>query len=77
MEHKFSPPSGHEPEPYVRTTATYGDHDALAETLTAETATTASGADKNDEDPDDKHNQFQGKRVREARSIWSHILKLV
>ena len=55
MEHKFSPTSGHEPEPYVRTTATNGDHDAMAETPTAETATTASGADKNDDDPDDEH----------------------
>ena len=55
MEHKFSLTSGHEPEPYVRTTATNGDHDALAETPTAETATTASGADDNNDDPDDEH----------------------
>ena len=55
MEHKFSLTSRHEPEPYVRTTATNGDHDALAETPTAETATTASGADENDDDPDDEH----------------------
>ena len=55
MEHKFSPTSGHKPEPYVRTTETNGDHDALAETLTTETATTASGADENNDDPDDEH----------------------
>ena len=36
----ISPP--HEPEPYIRTTATNGDHDATAETSTA---TTASDAD--------------------------------
>ena len=41
MEHKFSLTSGHEPEPYARTTSTNGDHDALAETPTAKTATTA------------------------------------
>ena len=52
MEHKFSPTSGHEPEPYVRTTETNG---ALAETPTTETATTASGADENNDDPDDEH----------------------
>ena len=55
MEHKFSPTSGHEPEPYVRTTETNGDHNALAETPTTETATTASGADENNDDPDDEH----------------------
>ena len=55
MEHKFSPTSGHEPEPYVRTTETNGDHDALAETPTTETATTASGADENNDDPNDEH----------------------
>ena len=55
MEHKFSLTSRHEPEPYVRTTATNGDHDALAETPTAETATTASGADENDDNPEDEH----------------------
>ena len=55
MEHKFSLTSGHEPETYVRTTATNGDHDALSETPTAETATTASGADENADDPDDEH----------------------
>ena len=46
-----SPPCGtqifphfrHEPEPYVRTSATNGDYDATAETLTAATATTAPG----------------------------------
>ena len=55
MEHKFSPTSGHEPEPYARTTETNGDHDALAETPTPETATTASGADENNDAPDDEH----------------------
>ena len=39
----------HEPELYVRTTATNGDY----ETPTAATATTAPGADENDDDPDD------------------------
>ena len=55
MEHKFSPTSGHEPEPYVRTTETNGDHDALAETPPTETAATASGADENNDDPNDEH----------------------
>ena len=55
MKHKFSPTSGHKPEPYVRTTETNGDHDALAETPTTETATTASGADESDDNPDDEH----------------------
>ena len=55
MEHKFPLTFGHEPEPYVRTTATTGDHDALAETPTAETATTASGAEENDDDSDYEH----------------------
>ena len=50
MEHKFSPTSAHEPEPYVRTTETNGDHDAWAETPTTETATTASGADENNDE---------------------------
>ena len=55
MEHKFSPTFGHEPEPYVRTTATNGDHDALAKPPTAETAITASGAYENDDNTDDEH----------------------
>ena len=55
MEHKFSPTSRHEPEPYIRTTATNGDYDATAETPTAATATTAPGEDKNDDDPYDKY----------------------
>ena len=55
MEQKCSLTSGHEPEPYVRTTETNGDHNALAETSTAETETTSSGADKNDDDQDDEH----------------------
>ena len=52
---KISLTSRHEPEPYVRTTATNGDHDATTETPTAETATTASGADENDDVPDDEN----------------------
>ena len=53
VEHKFSLTSHYEPEPYVRTTATNGDHDATAETPA--TATTESGADENDDYPDDEH----------------------
>ena len=61
MERKFSLTSRHEPEPYVRTTATNGDHDAIAETPIATIATTAPGAPgppgayDNDNDPDDEH----------------------
>ena len=55
MEQKFTLTSRHEPEPYVRTTATNGDYDEKAETPTAVTATTAPGADEKDDDPDDKH----------------------
>ena len=55
MEHKISLTSSHEPESYVRTTATNGDHDATAETLTVATATTAPGADDTDDGPDDEH----------------------
>ena len=55
MERKFSLTSRHEPEPYVRTTATNGDHYATTETPTEGTATTAPGADENDDDPDDEH----------------------
>ena len=54
MENKFSLTSSHEPEPNVWTTATNGDHDALAETPIAETATTAPGEDENDENNDDQ-----------------------
>ena len=61
MEHTFFLTSSHEPEPYVRTTSTNGDHDALAETQTAET--TASGADENDDDPDDKHEYKNTKKL--------------
>ena len=56
MEHKFSPTSRHEPEPYIRTTATNGYYDATAETPTAATATTSPGADENDDDPDTQIN---------------------
>ena len=55
VEHKFSLTSCHEPEPYVRTTVTNGDHDATAETQTAATSITSPGADENDNDPDDEH----------------------
>ena len=55
MEQKISLTSRYEPEPYVRTTATNGDHDATTETPTAATATTAPVADDNDDDPDDEH----------------------
>ena len=41
VEHKFSPPSRHEPEPYIRNTAANGDYEATAETPTAATATIA------------------------------------
>ena len=54
MENKFSLTSSHEPEPNVWTTATNGDHDAFKETPIAETATTASGEDENDENNDDQ-----------------------
>ena len=50
-KHKLCLTLRHEPEPYVRTTATNGDHDATAETPTAKTA---PGADTNDDDPDDE-----------------------
>ena len=53
VEHIISLTSRHEPEPYVRTSATNGDHDATAETPTA--STTAPGADEIDHDPDDEH----------------------
>ena len=52
VEHKFSLTCRHDPEPYVRTTATNGDHYATAETPTAPTV---QGADENDDDPDDEH----------------------
>ena len=48
VEHSNSLSSCHEPEPYVRTAATNGDHDATA-------ATTAPGADKNDNYLDNEH----------------------
>jgi hypothetical protein len=37
------------------TTATNGDHDATTETPIAATATTAPGADENDDGPNDEH----------------------
>ena len=72
MEHKFSLTSGHEPEPYVRTTATNGDHDALAGTPSAET--TASGADENDDDPDDEHEYVNTETDNniESKKIYSY-----
>ena len=71
MKHSISLTYCHEPEPYVRTTSTYGDHDSAAETFTAATATTAPGADENDDDQDYEHeyvsaetdNNIQSKRV--------------
>ena len=54
VEHRFLPTSRHEPEPYIRTTATNGDYDATSETPTAATATIAPGADENDDDPDNQ-----------------------
>ena len=41
--------------PYVRTSATNGDYDATAETPKA---TTTPGADENDDDSDDEHEQI-------------------
>ena len=69
MEHKFSLTSRHEPEPYGRSTATYGDHDA-----TAATATTAPGADENDDDPDDKHEYVNTEtyNIIESKKIHSY-----
>ena len=55
VEQKNSLTSCHEPEPYVRATATNGDHDATAETQTPATETTEPGADENYNDPDNKH----------------------
>ena len=70
MEHKFSLTSRH--ELYVRTTATNGDHDALSETPTAETATTASGADENADNPDDEHEYVNTETDHNIESKKSH-----
>ena len=70
MEHKFSLTSRHEPEFYVRTTATNGDHDTTSETLTA--ATTPSAADKNDGDPDDEHEYVNTETNKNIESKNSH-----
>ena len=51
-ETQFSLTSRHQQEPYIRTKATNGDHDATAETPTA---TTAPGAEKIADDPDDEY----------------------
>ena len=72
MEHKFSLAPRHEPEPYVRTTATNGDHDATAETPTAATATTASGAEENDNEPDDEHEYVKTETDNNIESKISH-----
>ena len=72
MEHKFSLTSRHEPEPYVRTTATNGDHDATAETPTAATATTAPGADKDGDDPNDEHEYLNTETDNNIESKKSH-----
>ena len=57
MEHKFLTTSRHEPEPYIRNTATNGDYEATAETPTVATETIATGADENDDDPDTQINR--------------------
>ena len=72
MEHKFPLTFRHEREPYVRTTATNGDHDATAETPTAATVTTAPGADKNDDDPDDEHEYVKTETDNNIESKKSH-----
>ena len=72
MEHKFSLTSCHEPEPYVRTTATNGDHDATGETQIAATATTGPGADENDDDPDDEHEYVNTETDNNIESKKSH-----
>ena len=72
MEHKFSLTFRHEPEPYVRTTATNGEHHATTETPTAETATTAPGADENDDNPDDEHEYVNTETDNNIESKKSH-----
>ena len=72
MEHKFSLTSRHDPEPYVRTTATNSGHDETAETQTAATATTAPGADENDDDPDDEHEYVNTETNNNIESKKSH-----
>ena len=56
----------------VRTTATNGGHDAIAETPTADTAKTASGADGNDDDPDDEHEYLNTETDKNIESKKSH-----
>ena len=72
VEHKVSLTSHHEPEPYVRTTATNADHDATAETPTAATATTAPGADKDGDDPNDEHEYLNTETDNNIESKKSH-----
>ena len=67
MEHKFSLTSRHEPEPYVRNTATNGDHDE-----TSETPTTAPGADENNDDPNDEHEYVNTETDNNIESKKSH-----
>ena len=55
VEQKKYLTSCHETKPYARTKTRNGDHYATAETPTAVTATTASGVDENDKDPENKH----------------------
>ena len=62
----------HEPEPYVRTTATNGDHNATAETQTAATARTVPGADENDDDPDDEYEYVKTETDNNMQSKKSH-----
>ena len=67
VEYKFSLTSRHEPEPYVRNTRKNDDHDA-----TAETPTTAPGADEDYDEPDDKHEYMNTKTDYNAESKKSH-----
>ena len=62
----------HEPEPYVRTIATNGDHNATAETQTAATARTVPGADENDDDTDDEYEYVKTETDNNIKSKKSH-----
>ena len=73
-ESQISPTSRYEPEPYIRTTATNGDSDATAETPTAETATTAPGADENDDGLDDNH-EYVNTKTDKLRLILPYKFK--
>ena len=71
MEHKYALTSCHETEPYIRTTATHGDHDAAAAT-----ATTAPGAYENDDDADDEHEYVNTETNNNIESKKSHSYDL-